>query len=196
MTEYEEVLRSTVLPELEKGRLGWDKPHTEAVVDYLKSIISNSPDLKLDYDVLIIAAYAHDWGYSGLFKDGIPLQLDEVNNAKEAHVIYGVEKLGKLLLTAPFSFLSQRQKDRALHLVKIHDSLEQIGEIDEVVLMEADTLGGLDVDRVKPSFDKKSNDKYMQVVREKRYPLFKTEYGRIQFERLFILRNKYYANID
>ena len=86
---YEDLLKSTILPELEAGRPNWDKPHTEAVVGCIKAIVNNSFALHLDKEVLIIAAYARDWGYAGLFKEGKTLSLDDVNNAKETHMKIG-----------------------------------------------------------------------------------------------------------
>lgn len=191
---YEDLLKNTIFPELELGRPNWDKPHTEVVVEYVKNIISNSTSLSVDRDVLIIAAYAHDWGYSGLYKSGEPLKLSDVTNAKEAHMEIGAQKIAKLLNNNIFDFLSENQKQRVVHLVQYHDMLSALKDNDELILMEADTLGGLDVTKVKPSFDKESNEKYMIGVKTKRYPRFITEYGKRQFEKLYKLRENYYKS--
>ncbi len=191
---YKDLLKSTILPELEAGRPNWDKPHTETVVEYIKAIINHSPELNLDKDVLIIAAYAHDWGYAGLFKDGKPLNLDDVNNAKEAHMKIGADKLKTLLANKLFDFLSVAQKERIIHLVRIHDNLQSLEEPDELALMEADVLGGLDIEKVKPNFDRVSNDKYLRDVKSKRFPMFITDYGKQQFEKLYKSRQEYYAS--
>lgn len=191
---YEDLLNNTILPELEAGRPNWDKPHTQTVVGHIKAIIGNSPKLDLDKDVLIIAAYAHDWGYVGLFKRAETVDLNKVMNAKEAHMRIGAGKLSELLRNEAFDSLSEKQKQRAIHLVQVHDKVETLQDPDELVLMEADTLGGLDVDKVKPSFDKVSNDRYMQGVKAKRFPLFITDYGKREFARLYKAREKYYAN--
>lgn len=193
---YEDFLKSSVLPELEAGRPNWDKPHTECVVEHLKAIINNNPELNLDRDVLIIAAYAHDWGYAGLFSGGRPLNLEDVENAKETHMRIGAEKLTQLLKNNIFDFLSEEQKQRTIHLVQAHDKLNSLKDPDELVLMEADTLGGLDVEKVKPGFDKESNAKYMQGVKNKRYPLFITDYGKKEFERLYKAREDYYTSLQ
>ena len=79
----EKLLSETIYPQLEKGRPNWDKPHTISVVEKMKEILEHSPTLKVDKVVLLIAAYAHDWGYSGLFEDGKKLNLDDVMGAKE-----------------------------------------------------------------------------------------------------------------
>lgn len=193
LNTLEEYLKDKILPKLEEGRPNWDKPHTEAVVHYLKKIIDNSPDLDLDREVLLIAAYTHDWGYAGLFRDGKPLDYENVESVKQSHMEIGAKKVKELLKNSVFSGLSGGQKKRVIHLVKIHDSLNKLKDNDELVLMEADTLAGLDVEKVKPGFDKDSNDRYMAGVKKKRYSKFISEYAKGGFERLFKLRKEYYA---
>lgn len=186
-------LQDTIFPDLEKGRSDFDKPHTKAVVEHTKGIVDNSSEHNLDRDVLIIAAYAHDWGYSGLFRDDKPLDYDGVSDAKKAHMKIGADKLKELLKDEVFSFLSEKQKLRVIHLVQVHDDLKVLKDTDELVLMEADTLGSLDVEKVKPTYDKTSNDKYMEEVLKKRFPLFVTEYGKKQFRRLYEARKSFYS---
>lgn len=193
MTQMETFLQDTIFPQLEAGRPNWDKPHTEAVVAHIKQLIEANPQLSLDREVLIIAAYAHDWGYVGLFRNGQKFSLDDVTSAKEAHMTIGAEKLRELLKDPRFDALSVERKARAVHLVFVHDKLKELKEVDELILMEADTLGGLDVERVEPSFDIESNERYMSDVRSKRLPLFITEYGKREFERLYGLREEYYT---
>ena len=192
--DYEKVLQKKIFPELESGRPNWDRPHTLAVVKHIKAIIKNSPSLNLDEDALVIAAYAHDWGYADLFEGGKPLSLDDVNSAKKAHMIIGAKKITKLLKNTTFNFLTKTQKLRIAHLVRVHDKVNILKDVDELVLMEADTLGGLDITMVKPSFDKDSNERYMRGVKMKRFPLFITDYGKQAFKKLFKSRKDYYAN--
>ncbi|HUW22225.1 MAG TPA: HD domain-containing protein [Candidatus Bathyarchaeia archaeon] len=110
LSQLEDYLQKKIFPELEKGRPDFDKPHTVAVVKKLKEILKNSPALKLDKIVLIIAAYSHDWGYAGLFQDGMPVQLKEVNDAKNDHREIGAKKLAGLLRNKFFNFLTREQK--------------------------------------------------------------------------------------
>lgn len=189
----EGYLENKILPELEKGRPNWDKPHTEAVVEYIKAIVDNSPEYELDKAVLVVAAYAHDWGYAGLFENGEPVNIDMVNSAKVAHMTIGAEKIRGLMNNEVFNSMTMAQKERAAHLVLVHDNLETLKDDDEFVLMEADTLGGLDIEKVKPSFDNISNESYMRGVVEKRYPRFLTNYGKSLFDRLYKSRERYYS---
>lgn len=192
--KVETFLKERILPDLDKGRPNWDKPHTLCVVMKIKLIIDNNPALKLDDDVLIISAYAHDWGYSGLFENNVPLQLDEVKNAKEEHAILGAERIENLLKNDIFNYLSTKQKARIKHLVFVHDRVEQLVDTDELILMEADTLGGLDIEYVKPTFNKESNERYMKGVIEGRLPKFVTEYSKKDAVRLIDARSGYYDN--
>lgn len=61
--------------------------------------------------------------------------------------------------------------------------------------MEADTLAGLDVNFVTPSFTAEENEEHMQQVREKRLPLFVTDYGKQQFEKLMAARTAFYLSL-
>lgn len=189
--KLETYLQNNIFPEFERGRPDWDRPHTESVVGYLKEIVENS-NVDLDFEVLLIAAYAHDWGYANLFEQGQPAQLGEVNNAKKAHMHVGAEKLKRLLEASFFDYLTAEQKARAVHLVIVHDMIYKLTDLDEIVLMEADTLGSLDVTRIKPTFNKESNEKYIHGARKGRFTRFRTEYGKKEFERLYKLREEYY----
>jgi len=60
MKKIEEYLKEKILPDLEKSRGGFDAIHTLEIVEWIKKIIDHNPELKLDREVLIIAAYAHD----------------------------------------------------------------------------------------------------------------------------------------
>src|SRR4030043_1361560 len=148
----EEYLKKKILPDLEESRNGFDKIHTLEVVDWLKQIIEHNPDLKLDKDVLLIAAYAHDWGYSDIFGEGEVMQFEKVEDAKKLHMELGAQKLEKLLKGSIFSFLTDTQKERAIHLVAVHDKKFELKDVDELVLMEADMLSSLDINDGKPIY--------------------------------------------
>jgi len=191
-TKLEAYLEKKICPDLEKGRPNFDKPHTIEVVAYIKRIIKYTPNIKIDKDVLIIAAYAHDWGYSGLFKNGKTLSFEDVKNAKKQHMILGAERLSGLLNNKFFSFLTQEQKQRCIHLVAIHDKIDEIKDIDEIVLMEADILSGLDVNSVKPTFDFESNQKFIHAVKTTRIPKFVNQYSKNEAKKLIKARINFY----
>lgn len=190
----ENFLQEQIFPELENGRPDFDKPHTQGVVHYIKEIIKRNPQLNLDEDVLIISAYAHDWGYAGLFQDGRAINLDRVKEEKPLHAKMSAEYITKLLTNPIFDYLSEERKMRIAHLVAMHDRLEELNDTDELILMEADTLGGLDVSFITPTFDKDSNDRIMSGFRKRRYPLLITDYAKEMFEKVFQSRVDFYAN--
>ena len=191
LDKLEKFLQEKILPDLEKGRPK-DKAHTLDVVSKIKEIIRNSPELTLDSTVLIIAAYAHDWGYTGLFENKHSLTMAEISAQKPAHMIAGAEKLTNLLQDPFFNFLSTDKKLRAVHLVSVHDQIDVLRDPDELVLMEADGLGGLNTEVISTFEDQASEERFMRKTREFRFPRFITDYGKKEFERLFKKRKEFY----
>ena len=196
MEQIEECLKEKILPELEKSRGGFDKIHTLETVDWIKKIIEHNPDLKLDKDVLIISAYAHDWGYAGLFKDDEIMNTDKIDNAKKLHMEIGAEKTKNLLKNDLFSSLTSKQKERCVHLVAFHDKKYEIKDVDELVLAEADILSGTDINTAKPRLDSESNKVFMDSLLNIRLPKFITEYSKKEAKRLIRERDDYYNNLN
>jgi hypothetical protein len=191
LNELEEYLKEKILPDLEKSRGGFDKIHTLEVVERIKKIINHNPDLKLDKIVLIIAAYAHDRGYSGLFKDDEVMSANKIENAKKLHMDVGAEKVKNLLKNDVFSFLTDEQKERCIHLVAVHDKKFEIKDVDELILAEADMLSGIDIG-TKPKLDPKSNKLFMDSLLNTRLPKFITEFSKNEAKRLIQAREAYY----
>lgn len=171
-SEFEEILRQTILPDLDKGRKNFDRPHTEAVVYWMKYILDNTEN-NLDPLVMIPAAYAHDWGYIGLF-DGFNSDDPEVIKVrKPLHMDRGSEKIRELLATQCTQFVNTSQIDQIAHLVKVHDKISELKTIEEISLMEADTLGMVDISRIKPTFSKEANENLVNnEIKKNRLPLF------------------------
>ncbi|MFA5020771.1 MAG: HD domain-containing protein [Patescibacteria group bacterium] len=188
----EEYLKKIILPDLEKSRGGFDKIHTLEAAAWLKKIIKHNPELKLDETVLLIAAYAHDWGYSDIFRDGHVMNFEAIENAKKLHMELGAVKIEKLLQDDFFSFLTEAQKARCIHLVAVHDKKFEIKDTDELILMEADMLSGLDVKTKKPILDPESNKKFMESLLTVRIPKFITEFSKNEAKRLIKVRENYY----
>ncbi|MBI2064458.1 MAG: hypothetical protein HYT62_00170 [Candidatus Yanofskybacteria bacterium] len=185
-------MKNKIFPELEQGRPGWDKPHTECVVSYVKKIVRNAPHLKLDLDSLIIVGYSHDWGYAKLFKNGLYVGGKEIQKVKSLHAQISAKKISSLLKNSIFDFLKPEQKERIRHLVLNHDNLEKLIHNDELVFMEADTLGQLDINRVVPTFNKTDGEKYMEKVEQTRIPKFITQFSKKRAEKLLKLRKEYH----
>ncbi|MEI7750227.1 MAG: HD domain-containing protein [Candidatus Moraniibacteriota bacterium] len=192
VNEIENLLVEKILPDLEKSRGGFDGIHTLEVVEWLKKIISHHPELELDEAVMIIAAYAHDWGYSDIFKEGDVMDFEKVEGAKALHMELGAKKVEQLLCDDFFDFLSEEQKARAIHLVAVHDKKFELKDTDELVLMEADMLSALYIGGEKPKNDAVWNAKFMEAMRSTRLPKFITEYGKHEAARLVKEREEYY----
>jgi hypothetical protein len=194
LDKVEKYLKKKIFPDLEKGRGDFDKIHTIEVVDWIKKIIQHNPNLKLDKVVLVIAAYAHDWGYYGLFGDRKNLKDDEITKLKPLHMELGAKKLNILLKEGIFSFLSDEQKNRCVHLVFMHDKKFELNDIDELILLEADSLSGMDVGGEKPVFDVESNKTFMASI-DIRISKFVTNYSKNEAKKLLRKRKQYFAKL-
>lgn len=188
----EQAIQDAVFPLLVKGRPNWDLPHTKNVVKYIKELLAHNPQLDVDHTVLLIAAYAHDIGYMGLFDTSSARNLQKILDKKAEHMLRGAEMLTKILTSPQFDTLTSIQKARAIHLVRVHDALKQLKDTDELLLMEADTLGGLDTSGTKPFEDPTSGIRYLKGVNHARRPRFITKYGKQLFDKLFRERQKDY----
>ena len=77
----------------------------------------------------------------------------------------------------------------------VHDKLTEVKEKDEIALVEADTLGQLDTDFVKPTFSPQDNYRYIkeQVLKIRR-PLFKHKLAIEVFDELLEKRREFYRS--
>lgn len=187
----EQVLRDVIMPDLDQGRRGFDRLHTEAVVHWTKKICESEP--VLSDKVLVAAAYAHDWGYFGMFPR--KTTLESVHAKKEAHAERGARKIGKLLRSRLQNFFSKSEVKRIQHLVFVHDKLTELSDDDEIAIMEADTLGALDTSIVKPTYSAKDNERYIQEqVLKLRWPLFRHKLAIEVFDEVLERRRDFYRN--
>ena len=65
-----------------------------------------------------------------------------------------------------------------MHLVSVHDQIDVLRDPDELVLMEADGLGGLNTEVMSTFEDQASEERFMRKTREFRFPRFITDYGK------------------
>lgn len=189
--QIERVLRQIILKDLSKGRKDFDKPHTEAVVYWMKHLLMTLETKKLDSQVLITAAYAHDWGYIGLFSNTNSNSLSDIKNNKELHMIRGSEMIEQLLQQRLGKLFTQNQILRVSHLVLFHDKVRKLIDEDEILLMEADTLGMLDTSFVKSTFSKNDNKTFMKKgIKGLRLPKFIHEEAKQIATELIMKREK------
>jgi hypothetical protein len=176
-TAAEQYLQATILPQLELGRRDWDRPHTERVVYYAEEIAAHTPELQIDGNVLIPAAYGHDWGYTGLFPDGAVLTGARVRLVKPEHMRRSAEKMEEILEDPVFDYLNPDRKDRICHLVLVHDMVPVLEDPDELVLMEADTLAAFD-SSVPSTYGLEDKQAWMAKAIDSRVSRFITTYSK------------------
>lgn len=190
----ETVLQNTILPELEKGRKDFDRPHTVAVVYWMKKLLEQLKNPALDSQVLITAAYAHDWGYIGLFEGVDAHDPRVIKERKPLHMEKGAQYISQLIDDKLSSFFTPEQKAATAHLVFMHDKVEELQTEEEILIMEADTMGLLDASRVSPSFSKADNDVFMQQqFYGRRLLRFMHPYAKEKAQELAALRIAFYA---
>lgn len=192
--KIERVLETHIYPDLNKGRKDFDLPHTKAVVYWMKWLIANHPKMnKLNSKILIAAAYAHDWGYIGLF-DGLNSNDPQVIAQKKVeHMTRGSAKIEKLLSEKLSDLFTREEILRTSHLVLMHDKLAELHDEDELMMMEADTMGILDVSRVKPTFSKEDNERFLTTeIDQLRLPAFIHEYAKKVATNLADQRRNFY----
>ncbi|MEA2056135.1 MAG: hypothetical protein U9O78_00240 [Patescibacteria group bacterium] len=194
LSRVEKILRQIILKDLaNKGRRGWDKPHTEAVVYWIKYLLEEI-DQEFDHLVMVTAAYAHDWGYMGLFEGIDSSDYREIIKRKKMHMKLGADKIEQLIYRRLSRFFTEKQTLRTVYLVEWHDAFDKIKDEDQVLLLEADTLGAMDMSRLPGGMSYESNQKYVRDVREKRFPLFRHKVAKEMGEKLLQERIDFYEN--
>ena len=169
------------MPALTQGRLDWDLPHTQNVVRYVKEITSKYDYAKVEAAMLVITAYLHDFGYL-FFKDELKPGPTR-GRAKAEHAKKSAEKWNEISTNNVFDFLSVAQKNRIHHLIEVHDSLSDLIDQDELLFMEADTLGAL---ATQSNIDRSSllYRNYLQHTRDARVGRFISQYSKQEAQKL------------
>jgi HD superfamily phosphodiesterase len=167
--QTEEKVKAEAIKFLEMGKPKWGIPHTLAAVYYIRKLIEKEGG---DERILVTVMYLHDAAYPK-FKE--KYSFDDVLNAKKYHMTEGA-KLAKEILSK-LNYSSDEIKQIA-HLVEVHDKLDRLSSHDEILVMEADTLAQIDTDRTVKTLDDKSYKEFLEHLKKRRVPLFKTETGK------------------
>lgn len=193
-----------------QGRPNFDVPHTHGVVAWAYQLATKLntqmdrgdvlPNEPVDIPVLITAAWLHDIGYYGQFEN--VATHAEVQDIKARHMLVGAELAQKFLLEKAASIFTSQQIDLVVHLVRIHDDLDQISTNLETLLVEADTLGMLDVNWVEPTYQGEEALTFPDKPKtQKRFQLFRSPHGRealpqvVQAFRQFVLKRDFPSQI-
>jgi len=173
----EEKLKSVVLKYLEKGKPGWDIPHTLASVHWMRKLIEKEGG---DEKILVTTMYLHDIGYPKMEKG---YKWEDVLKAKAMHGKEGAE-IGKRILKKIGGYSDEEIK-RIAYLVETHDELDKLSDIDEILVKEADGLAQIDTDRIVHNLDKESHKKFLDDFKKRRFPTFKTKTGKKFLNKLW-----------
>lgn len=168
---------------LTKSRAG-DWEHTLRVVKWMKFLIEREGG---DPDVLILAAYLHDVGWSIAIPPdykGKPIGSDFTKEMATVHMKKGAELAQTILKDLGYP---KKKTSRIVHLVSIHDQPDKIEQKDEVLLMEADRLdrlGKAGVERIKTQFKPELWDRIFSSTLTKSQEWFRTKTGTTTYHTL------------
>lgn len=151
----------------------FDAPHARAatlwMLEILEGLKENGglPD-GIDPVVLLTAIRLHDIGYAGLFKSGILADQSAVLDQKQHHMLRGSWRVRDFLELFAYAFLTPAQIEEVVFLVRIHDELDQVATLGELLIVEADTLGMLDVALVEPTYHGEDALKFLSAQKTER----------------------------
>lgn len=168
---------------LRQGRVDWDVPHTQAVSYYALLLAERE---RLDELVMFTTAQLHDIGYFGLFNAQTSSRnWGAVQDKKLQHMIVGAE-YARTFLDKPENTIhySETQAARVVHLVSVHDRVDQLKDPDEIAFGAADTLAAIDVARAKPTFDYEQYKKYLAGSLDRRRRLIQSPSAKELFAQL------------
>ena len=183
--EWEKQVKLRAIEYLEKGKQNWDVPHTELVVKRMKEIIEN---INGNPRILVPTAYLHDLGYGLVPKFDIK-NYDKVLDVKVAHAELGADESRKIL--QEIGDFTEDEIKEIEHLIRVHDRLPDLKTDNEIAICEADSLGMIDVEQIRPSFSKESFQKFLDEFIKFRVPLFKNEFSKEKLLELLVKARKY-----
>ncbi len=180
--EVEEQLKLKVLVHLEKGRPGWDVPHTLACVHWMKKLLEHESG---DPAILIPAIYLHDIAYAKFSNENIRQRVMEL---KELHMQEGARITRELLPKLGFDI---KAVEEIAFLIETHDKLDEIKTPNQQLVFEADSLGQIDRERVEPTFSREDAIISLERFKANRAPRFKTKTGK-KFLKLLLKQAELY----
>ncbi|MFH1752437.1 MAG: HD domain-containing protein, partial [archaeon] len=147
--DFEDKLLEKVNPLLTEGKSHFDLQHTKAVVHWVKKISEIEGG---NQRILVAAAYLHDIGYPKIQRKEIKEIFSAKKRDEQDHRKVG-EKLAREILKE-FDEFTAEEKEKICKIIRRHGKYEKFEEFDdeEYIFLEADNLGGIDFERVTPTF--------------------------------------------
>ncbi len=160
-----------------------DWEHAKRVVAWIKQLASDREDL----DLLIIAGYIHDIGWSGLAPKTKRLTRDELLKLQPQ----ADKQTDKLVKKALASWaLTDGELNKILRLIKATETYEAKQE-DEMILVDADNLSKTSPDHIKEKYARSDWLSLCELFEEKLPQRIKTTKGKQLFPaKLKQLRNQ------
>lgn len=152
-----------------------DWEHAKRVVFWIKELAGKLNDL----DVLIMAGYIHDIGWSELVPGGLKLSREELLKLQPQ-----ADKQTEVLVKDALSGFSLSSKDLStiLRLIKATETYEATQE-DEMILVDADNLSKTFPDHIKEKYVKSDWLSICDLFEEKLPQRIKTEMGKRLFPK-------------
>jgi len=160
--------------------------HALAAVYWIRQLIKKGGG---DEMILVPTMYLHDIGYKST--RGKENTHESYQAAKESHMIVGAQMAEEIL--KEMNFKPDKIKE-IVHLISVHDKLELLSSFNEQLVFEADSLSGIDREKVKSNFSKEEYEKYLKSFEDNRMPLFKTETGKEALKKLWPIAKNYFQN--
>ena len=179
-------LEERVLEILKLGRPNWDVPHTLATVYWMKELLKTESG---NEKILISTMYLHDIGYSKT-KGDFNTRKGTVD-AKDDHMKNGVIIAKPILESLDYN---KDEIDEILHLISVHDNIEELSSQNEILVFEADSLAQINISRAKSNFIGNDKIEFIKKFEEKRFPIFKTKIGKELVQILFKEAKEFYSN--
>ena len=152
-----------------------DWEHAKRVVFWIKELAGKRNDL----DLLIMAGYIHDIGWSGLVPSGLKLSREELLKLQPQ-----ADKQTDILVRDALSDFSLPKEDLStiLRLIKATETYEATQE-DEMILVDADNLSKTSPDHIKEKYAKSNWLSICDLFEEKLPQRVKTEVGKRLFPK-------------
>ncbi len=170
----EQQLREAAKPYFETARAG-DWEHAGRVVQWVKELGVG----RIDYYLLITAAYLHDIGWSGIAPRG-KLDLDELLELEPKANENSARLVSELLTKLQFSNQDIRTVSRLVSAADKHRSSAD----DEAIVVDADNLSKLCVEHLREKYKPESYAKALELFENQLCPRITTRRGRELFPRL------------
>ncbi len=162
-------LEERFAPYILKCRPG-DWEHAKRVVQWIKKLGANHPN----YDLLLIAGYIHDIGWSGLVPSVKKLSRNELLELQP-----DADKQTENLVRESTEFLNLKKVQLAtlLRLIKATETYEST-QADEEIMVDADNLSKTDPNHVKEKYAKSDWMGICDLFEEKLPQRIKTQKGK------------------